>query len=197
MIKSGILFEAHVDPVLWAQIVDLIVDLAKRKSWLREECGWILYQAIQGSSAGHLSSQHVQTIVNRMSENGLMASPEGVAICIAILENHSAVKFPSKLWRHDNPLHRKEKARLAKIMKEAPASNNDQCGHEGKTSQKGTWSSKLHFAWEVILNRLLKSLSTDGKSVTKSKHELSFPDFWDECVDRKSYGLELLIRAKE
>lgn len=126
-----------------------------------------------------------------------MESPEGVAIWIAILENHSTIKFPSKLWKHENPLHRKEKARLAKIMREAPPSNHDERGHDSKTSQKGTWSSKLHFAWEVILDRLLKSPSSNGKSLTKSKDELNFPDFWDECVDRKLYGHQCISYAKE
>lgn len=187
MIKSGILFDARADLVLWSQVVGLIVELAKCKSWLREECGWILFQAIQGSRAVHLGSERVQTVIDRINENGLMETPEGVAIWVVTSENYSAINFPSKLWKHRNPLHRKEKARLAKIMREVPLSNLDESGHESKTSQKGTWSSNLHFAWEVILNRLLKSPLSDGKSLTKSKNEVNFSDFWDECVDRKCY----------
>lgn len=186
MIKSGILY-THADLSLWSQVIELIVELAKRKSWLREECGWILFQAIQGSRTDNISSEHVQTVIDRIKENGLMESPEGVAIWIVTLENYSAVNFPRKLWKHQNPLHRKEKARLAKIMREVPTSDLDESGHASRTSQKGTWSSKLHFAWEVILDRLVKSPLSDGKSLTKSKNELNFSDFWDECVDRKFY----------
>ena len=196
MIKSGILLGAHVNLDLWSQIVDLIVELAKRKSWLREECGWVLYQAIQGSRAGDLSSEYVQTVVDKINENGLMETPEGVAIWIATLENHSAVKFPSGLWKHKNPLHRKEKARLAKIMREAPLANHDECGQGSKTSQKGMWSSKLHFAWQVILHQLLKNPS-DGKSMKRSKDELNFRDFWDECVDRKFDGHQRMTYTKK
>lgn len=188
VIKSGILFDAHVDLSLWSQVVDLIVELAKRKSWLREECGWVFYQAIQGSRAGNLSTECVQTVIDRINENGLMETPEGVAIWIATLENHPAVNFPNRIWKHGNPLHRKEKTRLAKTLREASPPNYDGDGGDSKTSQKGTWSSKLHFAWDVILDRLLKSPSPNGKSFTKSKDELNFPDFWDECVDRKFYG---------
>ena len=184
MIKSGILYN-QADLLLWSQVVGLIVELAKRKSWLREECGWVLFQAIQGSGANRLSSEHVQTVIDRINENELMDSPEGVAIWIITLENYSAVNFPRKVWKHQNPLHRKEKSRLAKIMREVPTSNPDESVHASKTSRKGTWSSKLHFAWEVILDRLVKSPLSGDKSLTKSKNELKFPDFWDECVDRK------------
>lgn len=197
LIKSGILFDARADPILWSQVVDLIVELAKRKSWLREECGWILFQAIQGSRAGNLSSEHVQTVIDRIHEKGLMESPEGVAIWIVTLEKYSTVNFPNKPWKHKNPLHRKEKASLAKIMREAPPSNIDESGHASNPSQKGTWSSKLHFAWEAILDRLLKSPSSDSKSLRQSKNQINFPDFWDECVDRKFHGRQRISCANK
>lgn len=163
--------------------------LATRKSWLREQCGWVLYQAVQGSRAGNLSSEHVQTVVDRINENGLTETPEGVAIWIAILEKHPAVKFPNDFWKHKNPLHRKEKARLAEALREASSPNYDEGeGGEKKASQKGTWAAKLHFAWGVILDRLLKSPSLNGKPSNRSKDELSFPDFWKECVDSKFCG---------
>lgn len=187
MIKSGILYNQD-DLPLWSQVVGIIVELAKRKSWLREECGWILFQAVQGSGANHLSSEHVQVVIDSIHENGLMETPEAVAIWIITSENYSAVNFPRKLWKHQNPLHRKEKSRLANILKEAPTFNHDESEHASKLSQKGSWSPKLHFAWGVILDRLVKSPLSDDKSLIKSKKKLNFPDFWDECVDRKFYG---------
>lgn len=196
IIKSGILFDAHVDPSLWPEVVDLIVGLATRKSWLREQCGWVLYQAIQGSRASNLSSEHVQIVVDKFSENGLTGTPEGVAIWIAILERHPAVKFPNGFWKHENPLHRKETARLAEVLREASSSHHDEGGAESKKSQKGTWAAQLHFAWEVILDRLLKGPLLNGKPSKKSKDELSFPDFWKECVDSKFCGQQRLGYAK-
>ena len=195
VIKSGILSAADVDVSLWPQIIDLIVELARLKSWLREECGWVLHQAIQGSQARKLSPEYVQVVVDRVNENGLTDTPEGVAIWIATLGNYPTVTFPKKLWKHDNPLHRKEKAKLAKILREAPFPNFIEDGGDRKTLQKGTWSSKLHFAWEVILGRLLADPSTKGKPSAKFKDELGFPDFWEECVDRKFREHECLSYA--
>ncbi len=185
MIKSGILFNANVDLLLWSKTVDLIVELAKRKSWLREECGWILYQAIQNSQASNISSEYVQTVVDSVNENGLTATPEGVAIWIAASENYPALRLPKGFWKHESPLHRKEKTRLATILREAPPPHNDEEGGMSKSLQKGTWSSKLHFTWVVILDRLLKSHSSNSKPSTRAQNELKFPEFWEECVDSK------------
>lgn len=185
MIKSGILFDAHVDDSLWSRVVDLIVELAKRKSWLREECGWILYQTIQGSQRENFSSKYVQIVIDKFKENELIDTPEGVAIWIATSESYPTVRFPKGIWKHENPLHRKERARLATILREAPPTSFVENKGKNKASQRGTWSSKLHFTWEVIMDRLLKGRSSNGKPSIKSPNELNFPDFWEECVDSK------------
>lgn len=190
VIKSGILLDTRVIGSAWSQILDLILGLAKLRTWLREECGWVLYQAVQGCQTGTFSTEHVQILIDKVNENRLVDTPEGVAIWVAALEKYPAVRFPKKLWRHENPLHRKEKAKLAKILREAPSHNdNDEDRGESKTSQKGTWSPKLHFAWEVILDRLLKDPSTTSMPSTNLKDILGFSDFWEECVDSKCRGL--------
>ena len=46
VVTSGILFERGSTSGQWTEIVDLLLELAKKKPWLREECGFVIYAAI-------------------------------------------------------------------------------------------------------------------------------------------------------
>lgn len=177
MIKSGVLFHSSADNHYWSEILDLLFELAKKKVWLREECGWILYSAIQTLDKDNHPSDHVQLIVDKLHGNDLTTTPEGVAIWIGTMLNFPKVKLSLGVWHKQNPLHRKEKAKLAKILKGASSTSPDQGGDIQKASGQGAWTPKLHFAWEVILDRVL-----DTHSVRSSK-ELRLADLWNECVD--------------
>lgn len=177
------MFNAAIDLQHWSQIIDIIINLARQKSWLREECGWILYQAILYlDKAGH-DTNYIQLIIDKVHENGLMRTSDGVAICIAAMESGQNVRLPKGDWQYDNPLHHKGKAALAAILKESSRIPSDMNGSESKISQKGNWSSKLHFSWQVIISHLLGHHSSGIKCQSESLDELDIAGFWDECVD--------------
>lgn len=177
MIKSGVLFHSSVDNRYWSKVLDLLFELAKKKVWLREECGWVLYKAIQSlDKDGHLSN-YVQLIVDKLQGNDLTTTPEGVAIWIGTMSTFPKVKLFRGVWHKENPLHQKEKAKLAKILNGASSASLDQGGDISKFSGQGAWTPKLHFAWEVILGRVLSIHST------RSSKELGLADLWNECVD--------------
>ena len=177
MIKSGVLFHSSADNHYWSEILDLLFELAKKKVWLREEVGWILYNAIQILDKDNDPSDYVQLIVDKLQENDLTTTPEGVAIWIGTMLTFPNVKLSRGVWHKQNPLHRKEKAKLAKIMKGASSTSPDQGGDIQKVSGQGAWTPKLHFAWEVILDRVL------GTHSARSSKELGLADLWNECVD--------------
>lgn len=179
MIKSGVLFHSSVDNQYWSEVLDLLFELAKKKVWLREECGWILYNAIQSLGKDSHPSIYVQLVVDKLQGNDLTTTPEGVAIWIGTIFNFPKVKLSRGVWCKENPLHRKEKAKLAKILKGASSASPDQSGGISKVSGQGPWTPKLHFAWEVILGRVL------GNHSARSSKELGLADLWNECVDRE------------
>lgn len=177
MIKSGVLFHRSADKHYWSEILDLLFELAKKKVWLREECGWILYNAIQVLDKDSHPSDYVQLIVDKLQGNDLTTTPEGVAIWIGTMLNFPKVKLSRGVWHKQNPLHQKEKAKLAKILNGASSTSPNQGSDIQKVSGQGAWAPKLHFAWEVILARVL------GTHSARSSKELGLADLWNECVD--------------
>jgi len=157
-----------------------VFDLAQKRSSLREECGWILYGAVQDLGSKGRNVKYAQLIIGKLRENNFVKTPEGVAIWIKIQSEIQDVILPAGIWHNEDPLDRKEKARIAKILKEASTSNLEQTSNDSKPSQRGHWTANLHFAWDVVLSQLLKQ---DHTQHAKSSRRQNFEGFWEECVD--------------
>lgn len=176
-IKSGILFRDDVPNQRWSRVLDLVYDAARKKAWLREECGWVLYNAIHTLRERESAQPFVQAIVEKLHENALAKTSEGIAIWLAIQRDFPSIQLPGGVWRNDNPLHRKEKSKLAKILKEVSSENASDDASE-KLAQKGNWNSRLHFVWNIVLTELAK------ESVAKNAQDTTtFGEFWQEAVD--------------
>lgn len=174
----------------------MIINLARQTSWLREECGWILYQAILKLDKSQHDAKFIQKVIDKIHESGLTKTPEGVAIWIAAMESSSGVKFPKGQWDNDNPMHRKGVAALALILKEASRNRSHQDVSTSEFSQKGNWNPKLHFSWEVVINHLSTRHSYVDKSQAEPSDELDMAGFWDECVDSECVMHLGLIKAE-
>lgn len=182
LIKSAILFHASVDIQYWDQVLELIIELERKKQWLREECGWILYNAIQHlGNEGH-DSKYTQLIIDKVHNSHLTKTPEGTAIWILTAHQFPQVKLPKGVWHHKNPLHREEKAELAKVLKDASSHSLERNGSDSRVSNTGSWTPRLHFVWDVVLGRILSRQSQNGLSHKESK-KLDLATFWNECVD--------------
>ncbi len=180
LVKSGVLFEPTLAIEPWSQILEIVLDLARKKSSLREECGWILYGAVQDLGSKGSDAKYAQLIIDKLQESSLAKTPEGVAIWLKVHSEIPGVILPAGMWHNDDPLDGKEKTRIAKILKEVSISDLDQAGTTSKASQKGHWTSKLHFVWDVVLSQLLTAEQTGYSRPTKRQN---FGSFWSECVD--------------
>lgn len=178
IIKSGILFQADVNDEKWAQVLDIIFALAKRKPWLREECGFVLFNAI--NIVRDQNPRYAELILEKLNAKGFAKTPEGIAIWIAAKAECLEVQFPTDVWKHDNPLHRKEKLAVAKILNEGTIPSTVQDQAEGAATQKGAWSNRIHFAWDVIMAKLLHG---DVQRRPKGTKTVTFADFWEESID--------------
>ncbi|KAL8797744.1 MAG: hypothetical protein Q9195_000096 [Heterodermia aff. obscurata] len=203
VIKSGVLFGPDTTNDSWSHILEHVFVLAKKKAWLREECGWILYKSIQNLKTKAHGEIYAQKLVDKFIENGLAKSPEGVATWLGIQSAFPAVSLPTSVWHHQNPLHRKEKATLSKILKDASAAGVPQGEANSKVTQNSTWSPNLHFAWDVVLSSIIQP---DIVTKAKNTEAIEFIDFWIEAVDnglfsssasdqRKYWGFVLFQRA--
>lgn len=156
--------------------------MAKKKPWLREECGWILHSACQILKEGDRNPIFIETLVETLCQVGLAKTPEGVAIWLKARADFPGADLPGNVWRGENPLHKKELSKLAKILKET-SFGEDAKESNGEVAQKGSWSSKLHFVWMVIFAKLANAAPAPS-SVEASK-TVTFGQFWQEAVDGK------------
>ncbi|KAL4945666.1 hypothetical protein BDV06DRAFT_230140 [Aspergillus oleicola] len=202
IIKSSILFSPKALLPEWTKVLELVFGLAKKKSWIREECGWIVYQCIHDIAAQKADTKLVETVLELLCSNDLARTPEGVAIWLAVRDLFPGINFPSKIWKNDDPLESKERNQLAKAMKESSSGESE---GEGEKSAKasGVWNSKLHFAWDAALTSLN---SAQKESKKGPSNRLVFADFWTEVVDnglfasasseeRKYWGFLLFIKV--
>ncbi|CAG8051443.1 unnamed protein product [Penicillium olsonii] len=178
VIKSSVLFQPTVPFEHWSQVIDLVFELAQKKPWIREECGWIIYQCIYDLAGRKMDNKYVEVALERLCSHDLARSPEGISIWLAAKDMFPEATFPSKVWKHDDPLDTKERSSLSKIMKESGAGASESENKTNAAKSSGVWNSKLHFAWDAVLSRT--SLESKEKS---KKSRLSFADFWVEVVD--------------
>lgn len=171
------MFEPGVSIDAWLKILDIIYGIAKQKQWLREECGWILFQACHTLKEGDHDHGFIEALLEKLCQNGMVKTPEGVAIWLNIRTSFPKVQLPGGVWRDENPLHRKEKVKLSKILKETSTSRPLDESSE-QIAQKGNWSSKIHFAWSVVLGELASNMPRRTKSKT-----VEFEEFWREAID--------------
>ncbi|PYI36682.1 hypothetical protein BP00DRAFT_331140 [Aspergillus indologenus CBS 114.80] len=219
IIKSGILF--HSAPgAEWTRLLDRVFELAKKKPWLREECGWIVYRCLLDFAAPKQEEEEeehapkvkfVEVALERLCAHDLAKTPEGVAVWLAAKDGFPAATFPAQVWKHEDPLDAKERVALAKVMKDsssdasAGAGQPDEEGKKGgaaaAAANSGVWNSKLHFAWDVVLGRLAQVSKAKAK-----ESRLGFAEFWTEVVDnglfaaasseeRKYWGFSLFIKV--
>lgn len=123
----------------------------------------------------------VEAALDRLCSNELARTPEGVSIWVAARDMFPNATFPSKIWKHDDPLDSKERNQLAKVMKESSTAEPDDNDQGNNAKSSGIWNSKLHFAWEAILIRL--SDATKKEKSKSNSSRLSFADFWADVVD--------------
>ncbi|KAJ5476056.1 DNA polymerase V [Penicillium sp. IBT 31633x] len=178
IIKSSVLFQPTVPFEQWIQVLDLVFELAQKKPWIREECGWIVYQCIYDLATRKMEAKYIEAALEGLCTHDIARSPEGVAIWLAAKDMFPSINFPSKVWKHDDPLDTKERSSLSKIMKESGAAANEGENKANIAKTSGVWNSKLHFAWDAVLSRT----SIEAKDKSK-KSRMTFADFWTEVVD--------------
>ncbi|KAL9039795.1 MAG: hypothetical protein Q9180_002318 [Flavoplaca navasiana] len=184
-IQSGVLLQENVPANAWHRILNIIYEAAKKKPWLRETCGMSIYEAAQMISAGDHNPRFIQALIDELIDSGLAKTPEGIAIWLKVQRHFPKAKMPTGIWQDENPLHRKEKSKLAKILKETPiAGRSDE--HSPETLQRGSWTPKINFAWNVILSELMRGKPVEG-AVPKPM-TIGFRDFWQVAVDEHLFS---------
>jgi DNA polymerase phi len=196
--QSSILTEPELDLERWNKVLDQIYGMARDVPWLREECGLVLVETIKSSESKPEFQKCAQELIQRLVANQLVNTPEGVAIWLTVQPKYASI-LPVDVWHKKDPLAKKERTRLAKIMKEDFRTEADN-GKEDNIKSAAANPNPI-FAWSVVLSEMLQRderLKDEGKDSVKAE----FPQFWIDTVDsnlfassasheRKSWGFKL------
>ena len=154
----------------WGTILGKLLELAKKKPWIREECGWVIVEALS-----QMNQNQAEQTLEMLHDAGLALSPEGVGIWLTAKNRFPDMKFPTKPWgQSGNPLEHLKP--LAKALKES--SNDDDSDKTKQAKQTGNWNPQLHFVWKVVLAQY-------ATAAKEKKHGIKteFENFWKVAVD--------------
>ena len=167
-VKAKVLFN---DEAMWDTILGKLLELAKKKPWTREQCGWVVVEAIPQTN-----QSQAEATLNKLYDSGLAISPEGVGIWLIAKNRFPELKVPSKPWGSSgNPLDRLQS--LAKALKES-SSDAEGSSKIQQAKQTGNWNAQLHFVWDIVLAQFAKALKTKTTGI-----ESDFENFWKVAVD--------------
>lgn len=166
-VRAGILF---ADKSRWLSVLDLLLKLAAKKSWLKSQCGFVIVQAIS-----QMKKKFAENTLEKLAEEGLSKTPEGVGVWIAALDRFPDMKVPAQPWRH--PLATTSLTTLPAALKDSGReTSNDESG--GKKQKQGNWTAQLHFVWDLIVAHFVKLAAKSEGDVTDH-----FKQFWNRVVD--------------
>ena len=167
-VRSGILS----DKTRWLSVLDLLLKLSSKKSWLKSQCGYVIVQAIS-----QMDQKLAEDTLEKLSEAGFAKTPEGVGIWIAALDRFPKMKVPKQPWRH--PLVATSLAALPAALKDSGREASAEDGG-GKKLKQGNWTAQLHFVWDLILAHFVKLGAESESDATEQ-----FKQFWNRVVDGK------------
>ena len=177
----------------WQGFLQALLELALQKSWLRSECGALLYEYLQSPSGEHLATERLKSLIGTLQQAEFFHTAEGATLWLHFRERCPDL-LPRGVWRKNDPLSAEERVRLKKLL-QGDAVVEDIEGERTPTPRISSFGSRQplpSFAWKVILAHLYRrGASSDFRS------------FWSEVVDnslfadsssneRKSLGLQVL-----
>ncbi|KAF3066520.1 DNA polymerase V [Daldinia childiae] len=164
--KSKTLFD---EESRWLKVLDLLLDMAEKKVWMRSHCGWVIVESLSQMGQGR-----AEATLQKLSDIGLGKTAEGIAIWMKAQSCYPNLKTPANPW-HD-PMNPSVLSEVARVLKDNVAQDNGEDAAITKTKQGG-WSAQLHFVWDLLLETFLNQ-ETGGK---QSKDQLKL--FWTTVID--------------
>ncbi|GAA6042776.1 hypothetical protein JCM8097_007471 [Rhodosporidiobolus ruineniae] len=207
LVRSGILTRsegnASNNGESWQEVVQALVTLANKKTWIREPSYWVVCEALRTLLESEAEWKDdcvkwaVQRLVNDSREKARGWGPEKVAI-VLVLQSHGvdadwtsilAPTFPSGslLSRTSLPaLASALKGAAASSLPEPPVSGPKQGANATKTSKGAAAPAPgqaPHFVWSLIRDTYF---GEEGEKAVEG--QAKFVDFWRVCVDQALFA---------
>ncbi|KAK6202829.1 DNA polymerase [Scheffersomyces amazonensis] len=225
LINTKVLFNSSIcdeEPIL--KFINYIIELSNLKSWLRETTIFTLLQFIrvflsdETNQSKELKEKVIMTVLQLTNDQGLNLSSEGVAIYLTIPKLKRS-KLAANIvnekanWKNGDPFTKGNLPLLSKALKDVEVADpeGNETNKGGKNpKQKGSWSPRIPFVWDLILQEFnsidedieevsnenskkrKKSSSKDSKrkqhkSVIDSNN-ISIHEFWKVVIDDSFYS---------
>jgi hypothetical protein len=157
----------------------------------------VLVEAVKSLKAQPQLQQCAEEAIKRLTPFKLVSTPQGVAVWLTVRASYETV-LPDGVWHQKDPLSKKERSRLAKLMKEDFHVDSENAKDE--TIKSAAANPNPTFAWGLVFSEVLRRDESKGRSEDSVKAE--FPQLWIDIVDnnlfsttssheRKSWGFKL------
>ena len=177
--QSSIVVEPELSIECWNQLLDRIYGIARDVPWLREECGMVLVEAVKSLKAQPQLEQCAEEAIKRLTQFKLVSTPQGVAVWLTVRASFEKV-LPDGVWHQKDPLSRKERSRLAKLMKEDFHVDAETAKDEAIKSAAA--NPNPTFAWNLVFGEILRR-DEESKGSAKEPPKPEFPQLWIDLVD--------------
>ncbi|KAF8843637.1 hypothetical protein BDN67DRAFT_945267 [Paxillus ammoniavirescens] len=178
-----------------------LLEIGEAKSWVRESAWWTIGLAIDMAQSSSVSwkvealSSTVEALYSKEKES--LWSPEKIAMTLKLqplTPNHDWDRTLAPVFKGYNIFSPPNLLPLGRILKESALDDED------SNANTGSWKPQLHFAWDIIFDRLLPP------SGSKQPTQGSFREFFRIVVDeslfssssspeRKYWGFQVFKKA--
>lgn len=166
LLNSKIILQSKEEELL--RFINVLVELSNTKSWIREVATASLIQVIRNLPERYATSLLLM-ILQKVNDLGLNLSTEGLAIYLSIdplLRSDVAAQINNSKsnWKEGDPMRKGNLPVLAKVLKDVEVIVEETDGKEldtKKKQQKSSWSSRLPFVWDLIVENFANKLAGD------------------------------------
>lgn len=139
----------------------------------------VLVEAVKSLKGQKKYQECAKEMIVRLRTFKLLSTPQGVAVWLTVQSDFSQVLVEG-VWHNNDPLSKKERTRLAKILKENFHGDAED-GTSGSTKNAAA-NPNPSFTWDLVLTELLRR--DEQHNTSNEKRE--FPQFWTDTVDSKA-----------
>jgi len=176
LIQSRVLFQDAPDQTAWQTLLDHVFALIVEYPSVRKDYGAILYESLPSLALlKQDETAYAQTLLQKLQSLSLAKSAEGLAIWLSAVHLFPGLSLSKNVWHYNDPLNSKERAVVAKILRDGSNTETADAASTGK-SGNGTPQSMPSFAWTPVLQELYRRYTATSKTS-------DFEKFWTEAVD--------------
>ena len=190
VLQSEICSEGQNENGDFAKLVRLVLQGLQNVSWLREDYGQMLLQALRVAAQGESRSlDRARLVVEPLQNLDFAHTPEGISLWLETGVLIPKLKLPKNVWHHRDPLNKKDISRVGDILSRHKGSKPEQTRSESAKALTGSRQAAPHFAWETVIQSIFKKDSGSNQYTRDPDYppkKSLFSRFWTNAIESES-----------